>query len=473
MNKNYDLMILGGGPAGLVAAKVARGLGKTVAIIEKNKLGGECTWTGCVPSKTLIYYANLVAGVQELQKMGMLIAQPTLEDIMLLVKQKREEIYTTHTPEVLKEENIDTYFGSPAFVDKNTVRVGNTMFKAKKFILATGSRPLVPPIEGLENIKFLTNETLFELDKLPKSMVILGAGPIGVEMGCALNKLGVKVTIIEMSSHILPKEDPELSALLKEKMINDGVAIRTSLKLVKVVQDGKHIKCISSNTHEQIVELSAEALLIAVGRKPNLEQLGLEKIGVATTGKAVVVNAKLQTTVPTIYACGDIVGPYQFSHMAEYQAVIATTNAFIPLLKKTVDYQNVIWVTFSDPELASAGLTEMQAREKYRNNIEIYRLEYNALDRSKIDNKTFGLCKVVCTKKGKIVGAHILGARAGELIHEVQLGKYYNYALWDLYKPIHAYPTYSELVWHLAKRAYVQNLTNKWYIKILTKLLKK
>jgi pyruvate/2-oxoglutarate dehydrogenase complex dihydrolipoamide dehydrogenase (E3) component len=465
----FDLIILGGGPAGLVASKVARGFGKTVAIIEKNKLGGECTWTGCVPSKALIHYASLVSSVEELQKHGVSITRPTFDTIMTLVKSKREEIYKTHTPEVLKKENITTYFGAPEFIDKHTVRIGDQLLKAQKFIIATGSQPFIPPIEGLQDVKFLTNETLFELEKLPQSMIILGAGPIGVEMACALNKFGVKVTIIEMSAYVLPKEDPELSSMLKEKMISEGIDIRTSLKLVKVVQDDTQIKGIAQDLKQQLVEVSAASLLIAVGRKPNLDGLSLERVGVATTNKAVVVNNKLQTTVANIYACGDIVGPYQFSHMAEYQAVIAATNAFLPLFKRRLNYENVIWVTFSDPEFASAGLTEEQAREKHGNSIAVYRIQYDALDRPKIDNKTFGLCKVICTKKGKILGAHILGERAGELIHELQVGKYYNYTLPDFYKPIHAYPTYSELIWHMAKRAYVQNLTKKWYIKLLKK----
>lgn len=469
--KEYDLIIIGGGAAGLVASKLAKGLGKKVAIVEKEeRLGGECTWTGCVPSKTLIRIAHLIAASKDTRNFYQNASiECTLDSskIMAAIHNKRKEIYKTHTPETLKKIGIDIFFGPAQFLDQSTIQLSNEILKAKKIVIATGSRPMVPPIEGLASINYLTNETIFELNKLPKSMVILGAGPIGIELAGALHKLGVTITIVERSEHILPKEDTELTHLLMQKLIQDGIDIKTSHTLSKVSKKNETIELICNTSNDRQVIVHAESLLVAVGRKPNVEYLNLDTIGVKTNPTGIIVNKKMQTTVPSIYACGDVVGPYQFSHMAEYQATIAVQNAFVPLFKKHVDYSNVIWVTFSDPELASAGLTESQARSTYGDSIITYTLKYNEIDRTKIDNNEFGICKVICDSKGYIIGAHILGERAGELIHEIQLGKYYNFRLWDFYKPIHAYPTYSEIIWHLSKRAYVAKLKNNLFIRFI------
>jgi pyruvate/2-oxoglutarate dehydrogenase complex dihydrolipoamide dehydrogenase (E3) component len=472
---NYDITILGGGAAGLVAAKVARGLDKKVAILEKKVLGGGCTWTGCVPSKAMIHLANRITLAKKSEQLRLLqISDIFTDKVLKLVREKRNEIYQTHTPEMLQQEGIDVYFGTPKFIDTFSVQMGDNLFRSDKWILATGSTALIPPIEGLKDISYFTDQTIFELETLPRSIVILGGGPVGIEMGCALSALGVHVTIIEMNETILSKEDRELSDALKEKLIREEkISILTSLKLEKVAQKGESIIFFCNAVKDgKKEELCADALFIAVGRRPNIDGMNLEHIGVRVTSQGIVVNKKLQTSIAHIYACGDTVGPYLFSHMAEYQAVVATTNALIPFFKRSVNYENVVWITFSNPELASAGLTEAQAREKYGNTIAVYRVKYDEIDRAKIDNNIFGLSKVICDAKGRIIGAHILGAHAGELIHEFQLGKFYHVYIQDFYHPIHAYPTYSELIWRGAKRAYVDYISNKWYIKLLTKFFK-
>ncbi len=474
MNTNYDLIVIGGGAAGLVAAKLAHGLGKRVAIVEHAKLGGDCTWNGCVPSKTLINISHMIAATK---KADNFLKQPITEPIdsvkiMAYIRSKRNEIYQTHTPEMLKNAGIDTFFGDPQFVDQTTITMQNQTLHAKNFIIATGSRPFIPDIEGLSDVSYLTNETIFELPQLPKSMIILGGGPISIELACALNNLGVHVTIIEKAATILPKEDAELSSMLAEHMRANGIDIHTSVTATKVFNKNG-ITCVGTQPDNTTIELSVESLLVAVGRKPNIENLNLAAIGVNTTKHGITVNSTLQTSAKNIYACGDVVGPYQFSHMAEYQAAIAGQNACIPLFKKHVNYNHTIWVTFSDPEFAIAGLNEAQARTEYGDTIQIFRMPYSALDRAKIDDATFGLLKIICDKKGYILGAHILGARAGELIHEIQVGKYYNKRIWDFYGPIHAYPTYSELIKQIAKKAYIQKLQNnvilRWIKKLFTK----
>lgn len=468
----YDLIIIGGGPAGLVAAKFAAKLGKKVALIEKNRLGGSCTITGCIPSKTLINIANTLYDAQYLNDFNITIDAKNIDTkkVMAHVREMIEIIYAGHSTETLEKEGITVIYGSPEFVDQQQITCNGELLKAKKYILATGSRPFVPPIQGLQDVPYLTNESLFTLEKLPPSLLILGGGPIGIEMASCLQKMGTTCTIIEMQERILPHEDAELTKELTKILCKNGVTLNTGLKAVKALTtpDGIALECLDINNTR--VTLSAEQLLIAVGRKPNSEGLGLDKAGVRTNKQGVVVTETLQTTAPHIYACGDIVGPYLFSHIAEYQASIATRNALFPFFKKRVNYTHRVWVTFSYPELASAGLTEDEARKKYGDSLTIYRSSYKNYDRPRVDNKTEGLAKFICDSKGSIIGAHILGARAGELIGEIQLGTYYNHKLADFYHVIHPYPTYSDLIWQTAKKAYVDRLQKNFWLNLLASL---
>ena len=380
------------------------------------------------------------------------------------------EDYKSHTPEKIKSFGIDVLFGNVQFVDPHRVKLDERVITFNKAIVTTGSHPFVPPIEGLDGVHYLTNENLFDLEVLPQSMMILGGGAIGAEMASALNRLGVSVTIIEMNDRILPKEDAELVAMLTDTLRQEGVTIMTGMKATNVEQQGGnvHVLCVDKQAKEHIVQ--AEKLLVAVGRRPNLEGLGLEAIGVQTDQKRIIVNNTLQTTVKNIYAAGDVVGPYQFSHMAWYQAVTAVRNAVIPIFKQKVNYENVIWATFTAPELASAGLSEAQARDKFGDNITIYRKPYAELDRAVTDRTTNGLAKFICDKKGRLLGIHILGARAGDIIHEAQVIKAFKKPFESIHSVIHAYPTYAEITWHAAKNAYIDRLKGNFFVKLVKKL---
>lgn len=472
---DYDIIVIGGGGGGLTSAKLARGLGKKVALVEKDKLGGECTWTGCVPSKAIIKSAAVAYTANHLSKFGLTPRETVAFDTTQVMDHVRgvvEKVYRTHTPDTLTKLGIDVLFGEPVFIDNHHIGLEKRTISAHKFVLATGSVPFVPPIEGLDTVDYLTNQNLFALDQLPKSMIILGGGPIGAEMASALNRLGVSITVMEMQERILPREDEELVEILTKKFKAEGISLLTNMRASSVTKTdrGVQVTGVRSDGSEHAVE--AERLLVALGRRPNVTGLHLENVGVNVGKKSVEVNEYLQTTVPNIYACGDVVGPYLFSHMAFYQATIAVRNAFVPFFKKKMDYRNVSWVTFTDPELATAGLTELAAREQYGDNISIYRYRYDQLDRAYTDCQTEGFGKFICDKRGRLIGAHILGARAGELICEVQVAKTYNLDFADLYSVIHPYPTYSELIWHSAKQRYIDKLRNNLGVKIVQWLRK-
>lgn len=469
----YDLIVIGGGPVGLVASKLAAGLNRKVALIERDKLGGECTLTGCIPSKTLIHYAQVIHYARKAESLGIKADFTGLDTTFILekIRQTVDEIYSTHTPDILCASGIDVLFGEPVFQDPFTLVLNNCTLRAKKYLIATGSRPLIPPIEGINNVSYLTNRNLFALSQLPQSMLILGGGPIGVELGQALHRLGTRVTIVELNDNILFKEDPELTAILREHLMQEGIILATGIKATKVVCNNGYISLACEDKENNKYDLQAEKLLVAVGRRPNIEGLGLESIGITADSKGIRVNSALQTAVSHIYACGDVIGPYQFSHMAEYQARIAVRNALFPLFKQHVDYRHKVWVTFTNPELATAGLNEQEARAQYGEDIKIYQQAYKETDRGKTDEALSGHAKFICDKKGYILGATILGARAGELIGEIQLGSYYKHKLGDLYFVIHPYPTYLEVIKHAAKRAYIDSIQSKRWLSWVAYML--
>ncbi len=475
MKFDYDCIVIGGGGAGLTAAKFARGVGKKVALLEKqDRLGGECTWTGCIPSKTLIHTAHVAHDLKNLERVGLRANNPisfNTNNVLQHVHSVIEDIYTTHTPDVLRSEGVDVLFGDAQFVDAHTIILNGKQLRAKKFIITTGSSPFVPPIEGMDSVNYLTNETIFSLKELPKSLIILGGGAIGSELSSALNRLGVEITVIEMQERILMHEDAELVEHVTKQFKQEGVRLMTGMRATKVEPHNNQIVVTCVDQQSNPTQVQADQLLVAVGRRPNIQGLQLEKAGVQTNKRGIVVDNYLRTTTKNIFACGDVVGPYLFSHMAWYQAVIAARNAFIPIFKKKVNYDNVVWCTFAAPELATLGLTGEKARAEYGDAIKIYRYEYKHIDRGHTDNALNGLLKVICDKKGYIIGGGIVGARAGELLHELQLAKTKGIKFLAIESVIHAYPTFSDLIWYSARKAYAQELENNWFVKLAKKFL--
>lgn len=470
---DYDVAIIGAGSGGLVACKVANGLGKKTILIEKRKLGGDCTWFGCIPSKTLIKSANIAHQTTRLREFGL---EPkgaidfNADKVMAHVRAVVQADADGHPPEMLEAEGIGVLFGAARFLDAHNLMVGEKKISSRRFVICTGSHPFVPPIRGLDEIPYLTNETIFDLEVLPKSMIVLGAGPIGIEFSAALNRLGVKVTIIQRSADILKKDDAELVDRLVRILRAEGVEILTETNTKEFTRQGsKVIAEIEDRKGQRQIE--AESVLVSVGRRPNLDGLDLEKAGVEFDSAGIKVDRHLRTTANNVYACGDVVPPYLFTHVAEYEAIIATTNACFGLPLKKTNYENVLWATYTDPELAHAGLTEEQARRQYGDKIRIYRWEHKDVDRAKTDLATNGLSKFVCDNKGKLLGIHILGHGAAELMHEAQLAKSLGVPFSKIASVIHAYPSYSDAVRQPAKRCYIDILQNNLIVKLLKKIV--
>jgi pyruvate/2-oxoglutarate dehydrogenase complex dihydrolipoamide dehydrogenase (E3) component len=336
-------------------------------------------------------------------------------------------------------------------------------------MLCTGSSAALPTLDGLSSVPYFTNENLFEIEELPASLLVLGAGPVGIEMAQAFHRLGCPATVVGKYDAILPHEDRELSVMLEERLAAEGIRFVKSARALAVRTGGAGV-ILSIDREGRREDLTAAALLVAVGRRPNTGGLDLEKAGVQYNERGIVVDDHLRTTSRNIYACGDVVGPYRFSHMTEYQAVTATRNAFLPFRKK-VDYRTVIWGTFTDPELAHAGMTEEEARKVHGDRITVYRHPYGNTDRGRTDHAEFGLAKYICDRRGRVLGAQILGERACDIIHEAQILRHLGLPLSALAPVVHVYPTYSDVVRQPAKRSYIDRLMNNPLLQLAARVL--
>ena len=439
--KKRDLVIMGGGAGGLVVASVAAQLGLKVTLIEKaDKLGGDCLHFGCVPSKTLIHAARVASLMRRGPEFGLPACEPQVDlgKVADHVQAVIDRIQLHDDPERFRGYGCEVIFGAASFVDSHCVQVGERRIRGRRFVLATGSQPFIPPIDGLQEAGYLTNEDLFTLRELPARLVVLGGGPVGLEMAQAFARLGSEVTVVERLPHLLPVEDPEVSDSLQAQLVSESLAVHTSTTVERVSRDGNETRIGCSGG----LTLAADALLVAVGRRPVVDGLGLEAAGVDYSARGVQVDRRQRTSQKHIYACGDVCGPYPLTHMAEYQAGIVISNAIFRVPKKT-DYRVVPWVTYTDPELARVGMTEQQARDKGIEPL-VLRFPFRDIDRAITDRDTAGLVKLV-VHKGKVLGASILGPHAGELIHEIVLAMKTGAKIGDISATIHASPTLAQV----------------------------
>lgn len=477
----YDLTIIGGGSAGLVLAVAGAKLGKKTALVEKHRLGGDCLWTGCVPSKAILKSAKIAHYIQQAEKYGVLTkdAQVDFGRVMAYVRSTQHTIEQEHdNPERFREMGVDLIFGEGHFESPRTFVVEDTendqtlTLKSKKFVVTTGSRPNAPHIPGIDSVDYLDSENVWELDGLPERLLVVGAGPIGIELAQAFHRLGAKVTVAQRSDRILTKEEAEVSEKMLTYLREDGIEILLNTSPVQIdritippseelnpdiavwepqnteASEEYHVQLKETDTGDER-EIIVDRILIAAGRNPNIEGLGLEEIGVKIEKKGIVVNNKLQTTVKNIYAAGDVVGHYLFTHVAAFQATQIVRNIFFPG-SSAINYSVVPWTTFCDPEVARCGLTEAEARERY-GAVDVFRVDLHDVDRAVAEGETKGFIKVIATRwKGKILGVHLVGPSAGEVIHEFVLAMNAAIPLRKLAGIIHVYPTFSSIVWRVA-----------------------
>jgi pyruvate/2-oxoglutarate dehydrogenase complex dihydrolipoamide dehydrogenase (E3) component len=459
----YDLAVIGAGTGGLVTAAGAAQFGAKVALIERDKLGGECLYTGCVPSKALIHCAKVASLVRRAGTFGIDVPTPSIDfpRVMAYVRQVIETIGQHDSPERFQRLGIDVIHGKASFVDTATLQVGEQQLTSKQFVIATGSRSTIPPIKGLPEAGYLTHVEALNLAHQPGSLVILGAGPIGIEFAQLFARLGTKVTVLEVVGQILPREDIEVAQALEGYLRAEGVEIYTCTRASRVdVEQGVkvvHGNCEGQGPGKSAVTFTADAILVAAGRAPNVEGLGLERVGVETTDKGIVVDDHLRTTSRPIWACGDVTGKYLFTHVAEYQARLLVGNTLFPVRRKA-DYRVVPWTTFSDPEVARVGLTEAEARDQYGDKVRVYRHSFGDVDRAVAEGVPFGFVKLVCDTKGQLLGAHILGPRGGDLLQSLVLAMREEIPMTRLSQTIHAYPTLVEANCRAADQYYLGKL---------------
>ena len=472
----YHLTIIGGGSAGLVLAVAGARLGKKTALVEKHRIGGDCLWTGCVPSKALLKAAKVANSIQNAEKYGISVPEttPDWQRVMDYVRGTQRVIEEEHdNPERFREMGVDVIFGDGHFESSDTFVVEDTengetrTLESKKFVISTGSRPVAPPIPGLESCDYLDSETVWELEAFPERLLVVGAGPIGVELGQAFQRLGADVTIAQRSGRILTKEDTDVSEQLLGYLREEGITIRLNTNIAQVVQNQEGIDVRFNDSENGTVEQTFDKILIAAGRAPNVEGLGLDKIGVQVGRRGIEVNNRLQTSVKNIYAAGDVIGHYLFTHVAAFQAQLLLRNIFFPL-SNTINYAVVPWTTFCDPEVARCGLTEAEAREKY-GDVDVFTLDQSDVDRAVAEGETHGFSKVIATRwTGKILGVHLVGANAGEVIHEYILAMQSGIPLRKLSGMIHVYPTFSSSVWRVAGKWFSESTL----IQTLRKLMR-
>ena len=444
---DYDIGIIGGGAAGLTVAAGAAQLGAKTLLVEKEaRLGGDCLHYGCVPSKTLIRTAHVYHLMKNAREFG--LPEPEVPPVDFQEVRKRIQSVIDRIQEHDSEERFcslgaNVVFGSAVFSDEHTVRLQGKRISAKNWVIATGSSPAVPPIEGLDRTPYITNREVFSLDRLPDSMIILGAGPIAAEMAQAFCRLGTKVHVVQRSGQILSREDKDMADRVMEHLTGEGVAFHLNASVKETRNLGKEREVTYTDGQGETVQARAQTLLVALGRRPNVGDLNLEGIGVESDAKGLLVDQRMRTGQKHIYGAGDVTGRYQFTHAAGYEGGIVVSNAVFHLPRKA-DYTLLPWCTYTDPELASIGMNEKRARSAGLE-YSVWTEAFKDNDRSLAEGRGEGMIKMILDAGEKPLGVQILGPRAGELLGEwvgVLNGKV---KLSTLASAVHPYPTLGEI----------------------------
>ena len=452
--EKYNAVVIGAGTAGLISAIGTAGLGGKVALIEKHLMGGDCLNVGCVPSKSLIRAARAFAEVRDAGEFGVQVPPGTKVDfpkVMERMRRLRSSISHFDSAKRYTQMGVDVFLGQAQFLDDQTIEVGGSKLKFSKAVIASGARAAAPPIPGLSETGYLTNETIFTLTECPNRLGVIGTGPIGSEMAQTFARFGSQVFLFERSDRILPREDKDASALVEASFLKDGVNLMKSCNILKVEKRGQE-KVISIEHQGEKKEVVVDQILVGIGRAPNVEGMGLDKVGVQYDNRAgVKVNDFLQTTNPKIYAAGDICFPYKFTHTAEAMAAIVIQNAItpaglFPFSRARASSMIIPWCTYTDPEVAHVGLYAHQIEEKgipY----ETFTHPLSDVDRAILDGQEQGFVKVhALKKKGTILGATIVASHAGDMISEITMAMNAKYGLGSIASVIHPYPTQAEAI---------------------------
>jgi pyruvate/2-oxoglutarate dehydrogenase complex dihydrolipoamide dehydrogenase (E3) component len=448
-----DLCVIGAGSGGLAVAAGAAQMGAEVVLVERGAMGGDCLNFGCVPSKSLLAAARLARLGRRGAALGVTYAHPQID--FAAVADSVQGVIA----EIAPNDSVERFEGLGArvlraearFTSPRTVRAGDVEIRPRRFVIATGSRPAIPPIRGIDEVPYLTNETIFANRQLPEHLVVIGGGPIGIEMAQAHCRLGARVTVLDVGP-LLPRDDPELSAILADRLSAEGIVCRSEVAIAGIERTQKAVVVCLANG-EQIV---GSHLLVAAGRRPSIEVLNLAAAGIAATAKGITVDARLRTTNHRVFAIGDVAGGPQFTHVALYHAGVVIRNALFRIPAK-VDYRTLPWVTYSDPELAQVGLTEAAARS-VEQVPRVLRWPFAENDRAQTERETEGLVKIVTSANGRILGASILGAGAGDLILTWALAISRKLKISALANLIVPYPTRGEAGKRAAGRYYTPTL---------------
>lgn len=453
-----DLCIIGAGSAGLSIAAGAAQMGARVVLIEAHKMGGDCLNTGCVPSKSLLAAAKVAKIAAASGKFGVTLGAPKVD--FAAVNAHVHSVIAGIAP----HDSVERFTGlgctviqdRARFTDPRTVTAGGMTIRARRFIIATGSRASVPPIPGLKDVPFHTNETIFENTVLPAHLTVIGGGPIGCEMAQAHQRLGARVTLLDMGQ-IMPKDDPDAVDIVRKRFIAEGIDIKEKIKIVRIEKRGESVAVVLADGAGGETVVEGSHLLVAAGRRPNVEDMGLEAAGIEYTPRGIKVDARLRSTNSRVYAAGDVAGGYQFTHLAGYHAGIIIRNVLFRIPAKA-EPAAMPWVTFSDPELAHVGLIEADARKAHGDAIKVLRADFSGNDRAQAEGETEGFLKVVVGKGGRVLGATMVGAHAGELILPWVLAITQGLKIGAMASIIAPYPTLSEISKRAAGSYYTPSL---------------
>lgn len=441
----WDLVVLGGGTAGIVAAKTAATLGARVLLVERDRPGGDCLWTGCVPSKALLAAAEAAAGARNATRFGVHVdgVRVDFSRAMEHVHAAIQEIAPVDSPEMLEAAGVTVRSGSGRFVDEGVLDIDGETVHFTQAVIATGAAPAVPPIPGLADLDVLTSDTVWDLTEAPRRLAVLGAGSIGCELGQGLARLGVDVTLVEGAPRILPREDPDAAAVVHRTLQDEGVEIRVGQTVESVTASGPTSGSLCLDDGSTV---DFDRLLVAVGRRPRTGDLGLDAVGVEVDQRGfVVVDDRLRTTHPRIWAAGDLTGHPQFTHVAGVHASLAASNAVLGV-RRTVETAAVPRVTYTHPEVAGVGVDTGRAR----NGVRILTLDHSDVDRAVTEGRTDGFTRLATDDKGRVIGATVVGPRAGETLGELALAVRRGLRTRDLASITHAYPTWNDGPWNVA-----------------------